>query len=78
LELEFILERRMVNREGKAVIEVLVKWKHLPIEEASWEGYWVLLRKFSGFDLETRSSLRGSNDAGSIRQLLQEILHLLQ
>jgi len=35
-EPESILERRMVNREEKAVTEVLVKWKHLPVEEDSW------------------------------------------
>jgi len=35
LEPELILERRMVNRDGPAVSEVLVKWKQLPIEEAS-------------------------------------------
>jgi len=36
-EPELILERRTVNRRDKVVTEVLVKWKFLPIEEASWE-----------------------------------------
>ena len=39
LEPELILERRIVNKEGRAVTEELVKWKYMPVEEASWEGY---------------------------------------
>jgi len=39
LEPKLILERRMVNREGKVVTDVLVKWKQLPVEMTSWEGY---------------------------------------
>jgi len=60
LEPELILERMMANREGKAVSEILVKWKQ-PIEAATWERYWTMARKFPGFDLEARSSLRGKN-----------------
>ena len=37
LEIKLILERRMVNREGRAITEVLVKWKKFLVEEASWE-----------------------------------------
>ena len=44
LEPELILERRMVNRRERAVIEVLIKWKHPPVEEASWEEYWALVK----------------------------------
>jgi len=58
-EPEVILERRMVNRLGKAVSEVLVKWKQLPVDDASWENYWELVKKFPAFDLEARSNLRG-------------------
>ena len=57
-EPEAILERRMVNRLGKAVTEVLVKWKQLPIDDASWENYWGLVKRFPTFDLESRSTLR--------------------
>ena len=28
------------NTDGRAVTEVLVKWKNMPIKEASWEEYW--------------------------------------
>ena len=57
-EPEAILERRMVSRLGKAVTEVLVKWKQLPISDASWESYWGLVKKFPTFDLEARSISR--------------------
>jgi len=45
----------MVNSDGKAVTEVLVKWKQLPLEEALWKGYWALVKRFPSFDLEARS-----------------------
>ena len=48
----------MVNRAGKAVTEVLVKWKQLPMEDATWENYWELVKKFPVFDLEARSISR--------------------
>ena len=35
LEPELILDRRMVNRERRAVTVVLVKWGHLLVEEGS-------------------------------------------
>ena len=61
LEPEVIFERRMVNKNGKAVTEVLVKWKQLPHEEASWEEYWVIAKRFPNFDLVIRSNLRGKD-----------------
>ena len=57
-EPEAILKRRMVNRLGKAVTEVLVKWKQLSVEDATWENYWELVKKFPVFDLEARSISR--------------------
>ena len=60
-EPDTILERRMVNRFGKATTEVLVKWKQLPLEDATWENYWELIKRFPVFDLETRSISRGEH-----------------
>jgi len=60
-EPDIILDRRMVKRFGKATTEVLVKWKQLPLEEATWENYWELIKKFPVFDLETRSISRGEH-----------------
>jgi len=60
-EPDIILDRRMVKRFGKATTEVLVKWKQLPLEEATWENYWELIKKFPVFDLEARSISRGEH-----------------
>ena len=58
-EPESIIERRMVNRAGQAASEILVKWKYVPAEEATWENYWSMVKRYPSFDLETRSNLRG-------------------
>lgn len=48
-EPESILERKMVKRGRVAATKVLVKWKHLPEELATWEFYYDLLKKFPNF-----------------------------
>ena len=50
-EPERVLERKMVNRQGKAVTKVLVKWANEAVEEATWEFLFDLQQKFPGFDL---------------------------
>lgn len=45
-----VIERKMVNRQGQAATEVLVKWKTEPIEEATWEYLFDLKQKFPNFD----------------------------
>jgi len=46
---ETILERKMVNRQGRAATKVLVKWVNEPVEEATWEFLFDLQKKFSAF-----------------------------
>lgn len=48
-EPESILERKMVKRQGRAATKVLVKWKNLPVDEASWEFLFEITRKFPDF-----------------------------
>ncbi|KAL8171009.1 hypothetical protein V2J09_022813 [Rumex salicifolius] len=48
-EPELILERKMVNRQGKAATMVLVKWTNESIEEATWEFFYDLTRRFPAF-----------------------------
>lgn len=48
-EPESILERKMVKRGRVATTKVLVKWKNLPEELATWEFYYDLLKKFPSF-----------------------------
>lgn len=48
-EPEAILDRKMVKRGRAAATKVLVKWKGLPPELATWEFYYDLLRDFPKF-----------------------------
>ncbi|CAA7033214.1 unnamed protein product [Microthlaspi erraticum] len=49
-EPERVLERKMVQRQGRAATMVLVKWSHLPEEEATWELLFDLQRRFPSFE----------------------------
>ncbi|KAL1208034.1 hypothetical protein V5N11_008182 [Cardamine amara subsp. amara] len=49
-EPENILERKMVNRQGRAVTKVLVKWVNEPVEEATWEFLFDVQKKFPDFE----------------------------
>ncbi|XP_075080344.1 uncharacterized protein LOC142165863 [Nicotiana tabacum] len=49
-ELLKILERRMVKKKNKAVVEVLVQWANLAPEEATWEEYGFLKSQFPNFE----------------------------
>lgn len=42
----------MVRRRDRAVVEVLVKWVHLPEEEPSWEEFHSFRRRFLGWNHE--------------------------
>lgn len=45
-----ILDRRMVKKKNKVVVEVLVQWPNLAPKEATWEEYSFLKSHFSNFD----------------------------
>jgi hypothetical protein len=42
LEPEQIIEHRIIRRNKRSLIEVLIKWKGVPSEENTWENYWKL------------------------------------
>lgn len=46
---EEILDRKMVKRGSVVATKVLIKWKNLPKELATWEYYYDLLKKFPDF-----------------------------
>ncbi|KAJ1425372.1 Tify domain [Sesbania bispinosa] len=48
-EPEAILDRMTVRRKGVRVTKVLVKWKHQLAEDATWEFYYDLKKKFPSF-----------------------------
>jgi hypothetical protein len=41
-----ILDRRLVNRKGRAITEVLVRWKSATTEYDSWENLWKLQSQY--------------------------------
>ncbi|OIT27354.1 putative mitochondrial protein, partial [Nicotiana attenuata] len=45
-----ILERRMVKKKNKAVVEVLVQWANFAPKEATWEEYGFLKGQFPNFE----------------------------
>jgi len=49
-EPESILDRMTIKRRGMTITKVLVKWKHELLEEATWEFYYDLKKKFPSFD----------------------------
>lgn len=60
-EPEAILERKMVKRQDKAATKVLVKWRNLGEEEASWEFLYDLQKKFPSFEPCGQGSLGGED-----------------
>jgi hypothetical protein len=44
-----ILDRKMVKRGHTAATKVLVQWKDLPLDNATWEFYYDLLKRFPDF-----------------------------
>lgn len=43
---EAVLDRRLVKRGNAAIPQVLVKWRSIPVESATWEDYNVVSKKF--------------------------------
>jgi hypothetical protein len=46
---EAVLARRLVKKGGKAIPQAKIKWANLPEEAATWEDWYVLLKRFPGF-----------------------------
>ncbi|KAH0656045.1 hypothetical protein KY285_030927 [Solanum tuberosum] len=47
---ESILQRQMVKKGGKTVVQVLVKWEGLSADDSTWEFYQALNVRFPNFD----------------------------
>jgi hypothetical protein len=45
-EPDFIVDRRLVKRRGRATTEVLVRWKGASSADDSWELLWTLQRQY--------------------------------
>ena len=57
LEPETILDYCWVKQGGKFLAESLVKWKHLPLEKATWEVTESLCHQFPHLNLEDKVPL---------------------
>lgn len=54
-------------KEGKKELEILVKWKHLPEFESSWEPVSLMVEQFPQFHLEDKVNLKGGNVKHAIK-----------
>ncbi|RVW63182.1 putative disease resistance RPP13-like protein 1 [Vitis vinifera] len=59
LEPQHILNTRWVKRGNKFEEENLIQWKHLPVEDATWETNQSLLERFPPMDLGDKRPLNG-------------------
>ena len=55
LEPHKILDTRWVKQGNKFEADYLVQWKHLPVEDATWEPYHSLQERFPSMDLADKS-----------------------
>lgn len=46
------LSHRWVNESGVPTLQLLIQWRHHPIEEATWEDYGLISGQFPSFHLE--------------------------
>lgn len=59
VEPERVLAKRVVERNGSLVEEVLVQWNSLPADDATWEVSSDLAGRFSDFSLEVKAIPEG-------------------
>ena len=59
LQPSIILDRCKIKRNGIWLSEVLIQWKELPEEEATWEGEHEIQRLYPHFDLEDKVNFNG-------------------
>ncbi|XP_041003166.1 uncharacterized protein LOC121248693 [Juglans microcarpa x Juglans regia] len=59
IQVEKIMEYRLVRKGGQTATEALVQWRGLPTEDATWESVQILKEHFPELDLEDKVSLEG-------------------
>lgn len=47
---EFVLDRRVVQKNNKAQGKLLIKWHNAPEEDSTWEDYEEIQRRFPEFN----------------------------
>ncbi|XP_078178594.1 uncharacterized protein LOC144572795 [Carex rostrata] len=63
-----IVARRMVKRQNSAISQLLIQWKGQGVEDATWEDYSSMARRFPDFILEVEKQLKeeGLSDAALV------------
>ena len=61
-EPEALLDIRFQNPATSTVSEVLIKWRDLPISEATWELFHTIASQFHDFHLEDKVNLFGAGN----------------
>lgn len=65
---EEVFQVRASQQTGSQLRELLVQWKDLPKEDATWEDFEHLKQSYPDFNLEDKIHFgEGSNDASSVR-----------
>ena len=62
LEPEAVIDTRWLKRRGKLLEQSLVRWKHLPMEDATWGDTTMLHQQFPNLTLEDKGILRGGGN----------------
>ena len=58
------LDRRLINRNGSPVAQVLIRWSNLPDQAATWEDYLFIRKKFPNFEVEIAPRGQGAAEGG--------------
>lgn len=62
LEPETVLQRRLVKKGNHAITQVLVKWRNLPDDSATWEDWNVVTKKFPDIAAWGQAGLSGAGN----------------
>jgi hypothetical protein len=60
----------VIKRNNEVVLQLLIRWTYLPIEDASWEGYDILVCHHPQFILEDKKSFEGQGVSGTEDELI--------
>lgn len=77
-KLELIVEPeelQVVRNRADATKEVLIKWKNLPLFEATWEEANLISTRFPNFHLEDKVCLLGGSDV--MDRTTKPLIHLV-
>jgi hypothetical protein len=54
-----ILDRHFIKCYNEVILQLLICWSNLPMEDSSWEDYALLARHYPNFILEDKNAFEG-------------------